>query len=110
MTNDFYCDQVLNGKTPVNRILETDRVLAYYHTRPFYEQHVVVIPKTHIRSLISDEDEYTDALLLEILEVIKKIAAQLVADYGACKIITNLGEYQESKHMHWHVVFGKKIR
>lgn len=32
MTEDFYCDEVLNGKTKVEKVLETDRVLAYYHT------------------------------------------------------------------------------
>ncbi len=35
MTEDFYCDEVLSGKTLVNKVLETNNVLAYYHTRPF---------------------------------------------------------------------------
>lgn len=53
MTRDFYCDEVLNGKTQVNKVIETDHVLAYHHTRPFYEHHIVVIPKIHVQSLIS---------------------------------------------------------
>jgi histidine triad (HIT) family protein len=36
MTEDFYCDEVLSGKTQVNKVLETEYVLAYYHTKPFY--------------------------------------------------------------------------
>lgn len=35
MTEDFYCDEVLNGKTQVHKVLETENVLAYHHTRPF---------------------------------------------------------------------------
>lgn len=38
MTNDFYCDFVLNHKIEVDKVYETDNVLAYYHTRPAYQQ------------------------------------------------------------------------
>lgn len=37
MTEDFYCDEVFSGKTKVNKVLETDNVLAYYHTKPFIQ-------------------------------------------------------------------------
>ncbi|WP_017187750.1 HIT domain-containing protein, partial [Alkalibacillus haloalkaliphilus] len=53
MTEDFYCDEVLSGKTQVNKVLETENVLAYYHTRPFWPVHIVAIPKKHISSLIT---------------------------------------------------------
>jgi histidine triad (HIT) family protein len=107
--NDFYCEQVLSGKTDVEKILETDNVLAYHHTRPFWETHVVVIPKRHIPSLIALEDTDRE-IFLELFEVIKKIAAQVTAEKGAARVLTNLGEYQESKHLHFHVNSGKQIR
>lgn len=107
MTEDFYCDEVLSGKTPVNKVMETDNILAYHHTRPFYPVHIVVIPKEHIPSLLSLED---DEVSLEMLGVIKKVASQVTSEYGACKVITNLGSYQESKHLHWHIVSGDPIR
>ncbi|SEN71010.1 histidine triad (HIT) family protein [Mesobacillus persicus] len=109
MSNDFYCDQVLNGKTPVNKVIETENVLAYYHTRPFYEVHIVAIPKKHILSFVDVSDEDTP-ILHELLSIIRKVAAQVTEEYGACKIMTNLGEYQESKHLHWHIVYGERIR
>ncbi|CAM3543113.1 HIT family protein [Brevibacillus invocatus] len=109
MSEDFYCDEVLSGKTAVEKVYETDRVLAYFHTRPFYEVHIVVIPKKHISSLLTLEESDHD-LLIELLEVVKKVAAQLVAQYGASRILTNLGHYQDSKHLHWHVYYGKQIR
>jgi histidine triad (HIT) family protein len=109
MTEDFYCDEVLSGKTPVNKVHETENVLAYHHTRPFYPVHIVVIPKKHILSLITLEEEETD-LLVELLSVVKKVAADVVAEHGACRVITNLGKYQDSKHLHWHVAFGSPLR
>ena len=53
MTDDFYCDEVLNGHTSVQRVLETEHVLAFYHTHPYWPVHIVVIPKKHIESLLT---------------------------------------------------------
>lgn len=108
MTDDFYCDEVLSKRLSVRRVTETDNVLAFHHTRPYYPIHVVVIPKRHIGSLISlDEDE--NNLLLELMAVVREVAAQMVADHGAYRVITNLGDYQDSKHLHWHVAFGEPL-
>ncbi|MBL4936158.1 HIT domain-containing protein [Clostridium sp. YIM B02515] len=107
MTNDFYCEQVLSGNIEVNKAFETENVLAYYHTKPAYEKHIVVIPKKYISSLITISEE-ENALLLELLSVVKKVAADIVSEHGACRVITNLGDYQDSKHLHWHLVFGNR--
>ena len=104
--SDFYCEEVLSGKTWVDTVLETENVLAFRHTRPSYQSHVVVIPKRHVASLLALE-EADNALLLEMLSVVRRVAADTVSAYGACRVITNLGEYQDSKHLHWHVVFGR---
>jgi histidine triad (HIT) family protein len=109
MTSDFYCDEVLNGRTEVDKVTETENVLAYYHTNPFYPVHIVVIPKRHISSLLTLEEEDND-LLLELFAVIKKVAAQVTGEHGASRVITNLGNYQDSKHLHFHVIFGKALR
>jgi histidine triad (HIT) family protein len=105
---DFYCDEVLSGRTAVNKIIETDEVLAFHHTRPFYPAHVVIIPKRHVSSLLAlTEDD--DHLLLQLIGIIREVAAEIVQAHGACRVVTNLGEYQESKHLHWHVVFGNAL-
>ena len=109
MANDFYCDEALSGRTPVQKVIETDEVLAFYHTRPFYPVHVVVIPKRHIGSLLTLESEDNN-LLLELLEIVRQVASQIVQAHGACRVLTNLGAYQDSKHLHWHVAFGEPLR
>lgn len=109
LSEDFYCEQVLSGKTPVEKILETENALAYHHTRPFYETHIVVIPKKHISSLLTLE-RADNRLLLELFEVIKWVAAEVTEECGAARVLTNLGKYQESKHLHFHVISGERIR
>lgn len=109
MTEDFYCDEVLSGRTPVRKVLETERVLAYHHTQPFYPVHIVTIPKKHIPSLVTLEEE-DNPLLIELMDIIKKVASQVTQEHGACRVITNLGNYQDSKHLHFHVVFGEPLK
>lgn len=108
-TEDFYCEQVLSGKTEVEKILETEAVLAFHHTRPFWETHIVVIPKRHILSLLALEKADAE-LLLELFEVIKQVAERVVETKGAARVLTNLGKYQESKHLHFHINSGEQIR
>ena len=108
MANDFYCDEVLSGKTPVEKVFETENVLAYHHTRPFWETHIVVIPKRHVGSLLT-LDKTDNDLLVELFDMIKKVAAKVVEEKGAARVLTNLGDYQDSKHLHFHVYSGKRL-
>lgn len=106
MASDFYCDEVFSGKTPVEKVLETGRVLAYHHTRPYWPVHIVVVPKEHVDSLLTVEND----LLVELMEVAKEVATTVLEEHGAARVLTNLGEYQDSKHLHFHVVSGSEFR
>lgn len=106
---DFYCDEVLSGKTTVEKVLETENTLAFYHTRPFYDVHIVVIPKKHITSLIDIKIDDKD-LLNDLFSVIQKVSKQVNDKYGACTVSTNIGEYQSNKHLHCHVHYGNRIK
>ncbi|MCA8968533.1 MAG: HIT domain-containing protein [Planctomycetes bacterium] len=106
MVSDFYCDEVLSGRTSVEVVEETVDVVAYKHTKPFWPVHIVVVPKRHVPSLTDLGDE--DARLLHaVLEVVRKVAARVQEQYGAARVLTNLGDYQDSKHLHFHVNFGE---
>lgn len=108
-SEDFYCDEVLSGRTEVRVVRVTDRVLAYHHTRPFWPVHIVVIPKMHVPSL-TDLGEAPADLLPELLEVVREVAAEVEAEHGAARVLTNLGAYQDSKHLHFHVNSGEPLR
>ncbi len=107
--SDFYCDEVLSGKTTVEHVFESDNVLAFYHTKPFWPVHIVVVPKKHIASLITVTKE-EEPILRELLETIQRIAADMIEKHGSARVLTNLGEYQDSKHLHFHVCFGDPVR
>ncbi|MBD0688357.1 HIT family hydrolase [Streptomyces sp. CBMA123] len=104
MVPDFYCNEALNGRAPVKVVEETDTVLAFKHTKPSYPVHIVVVPKQHIPSLV-DLGDGTEELLADVLRVVRKVATKVREEYGAACVVTNEGAYQESKHMHWHVLY-----
>jgi histidine triad (HIT) family protein len=108
VTADFYCEQVLSGRTPVRAVRETARVLAYHHTRPHWPVHIVVIPKQHVPSLVDLGSAGAD-LLHELLEVVREVAAGVLAEHGAARVLTNLGRYQDSRHLHFHVNSGEPL-
>lgn len=102
--NDFYCEKVLSGEEQVSVVVDTEEILAFYHTEPAYEKHIVVTPKFHVSDIITLSNM---ALIEKIFGVIKQvIEKESVVDY---RIITNGGKYQDSKHLHFHVVSGDKL-
>ena len=106
MQDDFYCEQVLSGETSVAVVMETDAVLAFHHTRPFWPVHIVVIPKVHVPSL-ADLGDCDPNLLMELMAVVRHVAAEVNLEHGAARVLTNLGHYQDSKHLHFHINYGE---
>jgi len=104
--DDFYCDSVLSGKVPVKVVAETANVLAFHHTKPTWETHIVVIPKRHIGRLIDVEDP---ALFGELFQVMTGIIREKGFAESNYKIITNGGFYQSAQHLHFHLVSGKPL-
>lgn len=104
--DDFPCDQVLNGQVAVEIVRETPNVLAFHHTRPYWPVHIVVVPKRHVPSLLDADD----ALVLELMKVVQQVARDVTAAHGACFVRTNIGAYQDSKHLHWYIAWGERLR
>ena len=107
--DDFYCDVAIPRAVPLEVVHEDELVLAYHHTRPFWEVHVVVVPKRHISSFttVTAEDEPD---VRALLAVVQRIARQVEVEHGAAAVLTNLGRYQDSKHLHVHVHSGPERR
>ena len=107
--SDFYCDQILTGRIPVDVVYETERILAFHHTRPYFERHIVIIPKSHIESLASIEAR-DPALAADLIEAISKIAGDLKRETGGCRVCSNVGNFQDSKHLHLYIHAGRRLR
>jgi histidine triad (HIT) family protein len=103
---DWYCDEVIPGRVQVDVLLDTPTVLAFRPPRPcFGTEHIIVIPKRHVRSLPELEPD----LALDSLAVLKQVSALTVDQHGGCQVLTNLGSEQHNQHLHWHVAAGEGV-
>lgn len=104
--DDFYCDVAIPRREPIDVVLEDDDVLAFHHTRPFWPVHLVVIPKRHVDSLLTLDDP---VLTSRLLQAVQHTADGVLKANGAASVMTNLGNYQDSKHLHFHVRSGPPL-
>lgn len=105
-TTDFYCDFVLSDKIEVEKLKETENVLAFLHTRPSWTFHAVIIPKQHVTRLVDVKDM---AIVQEIFEIAQEMILEKKLYESNYKIVTNGGNFQDSQHLHFHLVSGEKL-
>ena len=89
-------------------VYDDEFVLAFHHTNPGWQTHIVVMPKKHIQSLttLGIEDEPIGGRLLE---VVQRVAHDVESETGSAGIMTFTGDYQHSKHLHIHVRSGEAL-
>lgn len=106
---DFSCDVAIPHPGRLEVVHDDELVLAFHHTRPFWRVHLVVVPKRHIASLstVTAADEPD---VRAVLEVVQRIARRVEQEEGEAAVLTNLGRYQDSKHLHVHVHSGPQLR
>ena len=105
--DDFYCEVALPHAAELDVVHEDDRVIAFHHTKPRWELHLVVIPKRHIASL-TRASATDQADIRAILEVAQSLALGVEEERGAEAVVTNLGSYQDSKHLRVHIHAGPR--
>lgn len=108
MEEDCVFCKIVEGKIPSTKVYEDDEVLAFKDINPIAPIHILIIPKKHIKSLTELND---DKLLSHIFKVIKEVAKSQGVEEKGYRVITNVGEDggQAVKHLHFHVIGGKKL-
>jgi ATP-dependent Clp protease ATP-binding subunit ClpC len=100
---DWYCEDVLSGKLAVEKLYEDQRVLGIRHPYPQYRVHGVVIPKSHVASLMAPE-AVDGELLASMLKGVQAVARALGLDSAGFRLEANAIAPGVTPHMHWHVV------
>lgn len=92
---------------PLKRLRETETLLAFYHPKPDYPVHVLLMPKKAIRSLVDLKKE--DYLFLtEVFETAQSLVKELNLAESGYRLIVNGGEYQDIPQLHFHLISGER--
>ena len=108
--NDCIFCKIVNKEIPSSIVYEDNEILAFKDINPVAPIHILAIPKKHIESVVDLKQE--DELLIgKIYTVINKIAKQEEIEESGFRVVVNCGEDggQEVKHLHFHILGGKKL-
>jgi histidine triad (HIT) family protein len=86
---------------PVNKLLETENVLAFYHPAPAHDLHILIVPKRKVKSLMELKDEQ---LLAEIVQAAQQLVEELQLEKGGYSLLVNGGHYQDVNQLHFHLI------
>ncbi len=104
----LFC-KIINGDIPCAKVYEDDTVLAFRDIEPQAPTHILIIPKSHIKSAAEITEE-NSAVVAHIFEVAAKIAKEEGLDDGY-RIVNNCGDNagQTVKHLHFHLMGGREF-
>jgi histidine triad (HIT) family protein len=86
---------------PVKRLRETETLMAFYHPKPSYGFHVLIVPKKAVASL-QEFDSKDSAFLTELYSTVQSLIDEF--QLPAYRLIVNGGEYQDFPQLHFHLV------
>ncbi len=90
---------------PVKRIQETEKVLAFWHPKPYWENHILIVPKKAIKNISALQPND-----FEYVAEVYKVAQEIIKDNGWQEtdytIVINGGSRQEVAQLHFHLGSG----
>ena len=86
---------------PVKRLRETETLMAFYHPKPSYDFHVLLVPKKAVRSL-QEFNPDDSSFLKELYATVQSLIEEF--HLSAYRLIVNGGEYQDFPQLHFHLI------
>ena len=93
---------------PVKKVYEDKLTFAFYHPKPLWQVHMVIVPKKKI-SVLGDAENSDFKIIGHLCSVAAKLIKQLHLELEGYRLITNGGKYQKIKYLHFHLVSGKQL-
>lgn len=107
MPDCLFC-KIVAGDLPTDRVLESERTIAFRDISPQAPVHVLVIPRQHLPD-IAAVAQAGDGLLDELVAQARQVAADAgIADYRLV-FNTGAGAGQSVWHAHAHVLGGRPM-
>lgn len=87
---------------PVERLHETETLVAFYHPQPSHPFHVLLVPKRPYASLLDIPAQAP--FLSELITTTQLLIQRFNLGDGGYSLITNGGRYQDVPHLHFHLI------
>lgn len=109
MSEDLFL-KIIEREIPADVVYETDEVIAFRDINPQAPVHVLIVPKTHIRT-INDIEEGQVAQVGALFLAAKEIARSAGIAEDGYRVVMNCGEGagQSVFHIHMHLLGGRAL-
>jgi diadenosine tetraphosphate (Ap4A) HIT family hydrolase len=91
---------------PVNRLFDTNTLVAFYHPHPSYHVHVLLVPKKAIANL-AELDSSDDIFLADVFRTVQILVKELKLNEAGYRLLVNGGAYQDVPQLHFHLISGE---
>lgn len=110
MTDCIFC-RIAQGEIPSTKVYEDDQVLAFRDLDPQAPEHVLIIPKKHLVSVLDFAEEDRELAAHILTTVVPQIARELSVADGGFRLVTNTGADggQTVGHLHFHLLGGRSL-
>ena len=88
---------------PGKRLAERDSVLAFHHPSPSYPLHILIVPKSKLRSLV-DLPSKDHLFEVELFSLVNELVKMFNLESKRYRLIVNGGNAQEVDHLHFHLI------
>lgn len=107
MTDCIFC-KIIQKQIPTDFIFEDDRLVVFKDIHPKARVHLLIVPKTHIKSL-AEISEADASLMSHMLLVIPKLAT--TSGLQGFRTVINTGREggQVIDHLHFHLLGGDHL-
>jgi histidine triad (HIT) family protein len=105
----IFC-KIAAREIPADVVHATETVLAFRDTNPQAPVHILIIPKGHIESISSIEDQH-GPVLTDMFHAANHLASTEGIDGSGYRIVTNVGAHggQTVFHLHFHLLGGRPM-
>jgi histidine triad (HIT) family protein len=109
MEDCIFC-KIVRGEIPSERVLEDVATIAIRDIDPKAPVHLLVIPRTHVRSL-DDIDRLSAQQTHDLLQFVVKTAEVAGVRESGYRVMTNIGRDagQAVDHLHLHILGGTRL-
>ena len=110
MADCIFC-KIAHGEIPSTKVYEDAQVLAFRDLDPQAPEHVLIIPKKHLSSVLDFGAEDRELAAHILTDVVPALARTLGIDAGGFRLVANTGTDggQTVGHLHFHLLGGRPL-
>jgi len=93
---------------PLDRLHETESLVAFHHPSPAYPVHILIVPKRRYASLLEISGDDVE-FMRDLFETIAELVHEFRLDERSYRLVVNGGEAQDVGLLHFHLIAGDPV-